>query len=192
MTDHLPRGTDSDLAEHRLSSREVYRGNLLHVLEDRVRLPDGAEAGREWVVHPGAVMVIPVLPNGDIVLERQYRYPLERDFLEFPAGKIDGGEDPLATGQRELLEETGYQGGRWRFLVTLHPVISYSNEHIEVFLAEDVISSGERSLDEGEFLDVFTMRPAQALQLLERGLITDMKTVVGLLWLERMGMTRAR
>ncbi len=187
MTDHLPRGVDSDLAEHRLSRREVYRGALLHVLEDRVRLPDGAEAGREWVVHPGAVMIIPVLANGDIVLERQYRYPLERDFLEFPAGKIDKGEEPLATGQRELREETGYHGGRWRFITTLHPVISYSNERIEVFLAEDVVSSGQRALDDGEFLDVFTMPPAEALRLLEQGLITDMKTVVGLLWLERLG-----
>jgi ADP-ribose pyrophosphatase len=187
-----PRGVDSDLAEHCVDSRDVYRGHLLHVREDRVRLPDGADARREWVVHPGAVMIIPILPDGDILLERQYRYPLARDFLEFPAGKIDAGEDPLACGQRELLEETGYQGGHWRHLTTLHPVISYSSERIEVFLAEDVLDGGGRRLDEGEFLDVFAIAPRDAMALLDQGLITDAKTVVGLLWLERLGKVSRR
>src|SRR5579864_8947726 len=108
-----PRGSDSDLAETVISSKTVYRGRLLEVREDVVRLPDGGTAGREWVVHPGAVMMIPLLPSGDLIMERQYRYPLGRDFIEFPAGKIDPGEDPLVTGKRELLEETGYTAAQW-------------------------------------------------------------------------------
>jgi len=180
-----PRGSDSDLAEVLVSSQTVYRGKLLHVREDVVRLPDGGTAGREWVVHPGAVMILPVLPSGELVMERQYRYPLGRDFLEFPAGKIDAGEDPLLTGRRELLEETGYTAERWEHLATLHPVIGYSNERIEMFLAEGLQRS-ERRLDDGEFLEVFTTTLEQAARWVEEGVITDMKTVAGVLWLERL------
>ncbi len=187
----MPRGKESDLAEHTVATREAYRGAFLDVRDDTVRLPDGSAAKREWIRHPGAVMIIPVLDDGDLVMERQYRYPLERDFIEFPAGKIDPGETPLATGQRELFEETGYQGGRWRHLTTVHPVISYSNERIEIYLAEGVVSEGRRALDEGEFLEVFTVGLSQALEWLEQGLITDTKTVIGLLWLDRLRMRRA-
>jgi ADP-ribose pyrophosphatase len=184
MTVKPPRGSDSDLAETAISSESVFEGKLLRVRRDVVRLPNGGTAGREWVVHPGAVMIIPLLPSGDLIMERQFRYPLRRDFIEFPAGKIDPGEDPLVTGRRELLEETGYTAERWAHVMTWHPVIGYSNERIEVYLAEG-LTRAESRLDDGEFLEVLTVSLARAVSWLEEGLITDLKTVAGLLWLER-------
>jgi ADP-ribose pyrophosphatase len=186
-----PPGSNSDLAETLISSKSVYRGKLLEVREDLVRLPNGHTARREWVVHPGAVMILPLLSSGDLVLERQYRYPLGRDFIEFPAGKIDSGEDPLVTGRRELLEETGYTAERWLHLATVHPVIGYSNERIEIYLAEDLTRS-ERNLDEGEFIEVFTASMTQAARWVEEGVITDVKTVTGIFWMERVLARRAR
>jgi len=180
-----PAGQDSDLAETLLESREVYRGRMLEVREDTVRLPGGGTARREWVVHPGAVMIVPLLDDGAVVLERQFRYPLGRDFIEFPAGKIDPGEDPEATGRRELLEETGYRARDWARLGTIHPVIGYSNERIEMYLAEGLVRS-ERQLDEEEFLEVFTLPALEALDWVEQGIITDVKTIAGLFWLERI------
>lgn len=185
-----PRGADSDLAETLMSSKTVYRGRLLEVREDIVRLPNGRTTGREWVVHPGAVMMMPLLASGDLVMERQYRYPVGRDFIEFPAGKIDPGEDPLATGRRELLEETGYTAARWEHIATIHPVIGYSNERIELYLAEGLTRAQPR-LDDEEFMEVFTVSMAQAIQWVEQGVITDSKTVTGIFWLERLLAKRA-
>ena len=125
-----------DLSEHRLSSRLVYDGKLLKVHSDTVRLPDGGTAEREFVEHPGAVAVIALTDAGELVMERQYRYPLGRDMIEIPAGKIDTGEDPLATARRELKEETGYTAAQWRHVATIHIAIAYSNERIEIYLAK--------------------------------------------------------
>jgi len=174
------RGDDAHLIETRVSSEPVYQGALLHVRCDRVRLPDGALATREYIVHPGAVLVVPVLPDGRLVVERQYRYPLQRVFVEFPAGKLDPGETALATGRRELTEEAGYTARSWTHLGTIHPLLSYSTEVIEIFLAEGLEHVGAK-LDDGEFLEVGSMSVEEMLAGIDRGEITDAKTVTALL-----------
>jgi ADP-ribose pyrophosphatase len=176
---------DSHLLEHRLSSQELLRGHFLHAFRDTVRLPDGREASREYVRHPGAVMIIAQLDDGRLVLERQYRYPVQRVMLEFPAGKLDAGEAPLACAQRELLEETGYTAASWARAGVMHPVISYSTEFIDIWFAKD-LTAGQRQLDEGEFLDVFTASPAELLQGCRDGSVTDGKTLAGALWLQNV------
>jgi ADP-ribose pyrophosphatase len=154
------------LTEEPLSSEVAFKGCLLEVRCDRVRLPNGAESIREYVVHPGAVVIIPVLDNGALLFERQFRYPLRRAFLELPAGKIDAGEDILLTGQRELLEETGYEASSWEYLGVMHPCIGYSDERIEIFLATGLKHVGH-AWDEGEFLEIvyLTLDEARAAVL---------------------------
>lgn len=176
--------TDDKLREIRLSSETVFDGKLLQVRRDLVRLPNGGETGREYIVHPGAVLVVPLLPDGRLLFERQFRYPLGRSFIELPAGKIDAGEDPLATGQRELLEETGYTASDWRYLATLHPCIGYSDERIVLYLASGLVA-GEHRRDEDETLELFDLSLPEALEAMRRGEITDGKTMVALFWAER-------
>ena len=179
-TDEHKRDRDAHLIETRVSTDPVYRGKLLDVRCDRVRLPDGSLATREYIVHPGAVLVVPVLPDGRLVVERQYRYPLQQVFVEFPAGKLDPGESALATGQRELQEEAGYTARAWTRLGVIHPLLSYSTEAIELYLAEGLEHVGAK-LDDGEFLEVGIMSVADMLAAVDRGEITDAKTVTALL-----------
>ena len=179
------RLADSHLVEQRLSSQELLRGHFLHAFRDTVRLPDGREASREYVRHPGAVMVIAQLADGRLVLERQYRYPVQSVMLEFPAGKLDVGEASLACAQRELLEETGYSAAFWARAGVMHPVISYSTEFIDIWFAKD-LSPGPRKLDAGEFLDVLTATPAELLEGCRDGSVTDGKTLAGALWLQNV------
>jgi ADP-ribose pyrophosphatase len=152
---------------------------MLLVRRDRVRLPNGREATREYVVHPGAVLIVPILPDGRLVLERQFRYPIGRVMLEFPAGKIDSQETPLATARRELAEETGYAAQTWQRLGTVHPEIGYSTEAIELFVATKLTHVGAQ-LDDGEFLDVVLMTEGELLAAFDRGEVTDGKTVAAL------------
>ena len=173
------------LEEEKLTGERVFDGVFLHVNRDLVRLPDGSETAREYIVHPGAVMMIPLLDDGQVVMERQWRYPLARSFVEFPAGKIDPDEPPLSTCSRELREETGYTAARFTHITTINNAISFSNEHIELYLAEG-LTAGERKLDAGEFLDVLTVAPGQVLEWVRDGTITDVKTVIGAFWLERI------
>jgi ADP-ribose pyrophosphatase len=175
-----------DLTEHTIDSRDEYRGRLLHVKKDRVRLPNGAESTREYIVHPGAAVILPIFENGDILLERQHRYPLGRDFLELPAGKFDPGENELACAQRELREETGYVAMKWRELPTFYPCIGYSNERLVYFLAEGLAFSGE-NMDADEFLEILRVPHAEAIEMVRDGRINEAKTVMGLLWHERFG-----
>lgn len=175
-----------DLTEHTLSSSDEYQGRLLHVKKDRVRLPDGGESSREYIIHPGAAVIIPVFDNGDILLERQHRYPLHRDFIELPAGKFDPHETELACAQRELQEETGYLAASWRELPTFYPCIGYANERLVYFLAEGLSFSGE-NMDDDEFLEILRVPMQEALAMVGDGRIDEAKTVMGLLWFERFG-----
>jgi len=174
-----------DFTETTLESRTVYQGRLLRVKEDRVRLPDGGESGREYIEHPGAVIIIAELPDGKVLLERQFRYPLRDHVIELPAGKIEPGEPPLSTAQRELLEETGYLASDWRQLAQVYPCVGYSDERIVFFLARGLTHEGHQ-LDDGEFLEVMEVSLDEALSWVDAGRIADVKTIAGLLWLARL------
>jgi ADP-ribose pyrophosphatase len=176
---------DSHLKETKVDSTQVYDGNFLKVQRDTIVLPDGKTATREFIKHPGAVVILPLLDDGRILLERQFRYPLGQVFIEFPAGKIDPGEDPLVCAKRELKEETGYTASDWRYVCTIHNAIAYSNEHLEIFIARG-LTDGVAELDVGEFLETVTATPAELLQWVREGKITDVKTVIGAFWLEKI------
>jgi ADP-ribose pyrophosphatase len=167
-----------------ISTECVFEGRLLHVRSDTIRLPDGGTATREYIVHPGAVLVVPMFDDGSFVVERQFRYPHNRVFLEFPAGKLDPPESPLACGQRELREEAGYVAREWTRLGTVHSILAYSTEAIEVFLAEGLSHVGA-ALDDGEFLEVGRLSHDEMLAALDRGEITDSKTIAALMLADR-------
>lgn len=176
---------DTHLVESEIASETVFKGALLEVRKDRVLLPNGRESIREYIVHPGAVVILAFLANGNLLFERQFRYPLRRVFLELPAGKIDPGEAILDTARRELLEETGYSASEWEYLGVMHPCIGYSDERIEIFTARGLHLTGEKQLDHNEFLDVVELSPAAARDAVFSGQISDAKTVSALYWLER-------
>lgn len=176
---------DLDLTEHQLDSETVYDGTLLHVRRDRVRLPDGKSGVREYIVHPGAVAILPLFEDGSLLLERQYRYPLRRVMIEIPAGKIDPGESTFTTAQRELLEETGYIAREWFYLTTIHPICAYTDERVEIWAARG-LSEGRRQLDEGEFLEIFRLPHAEAMEWVREGRISDVKTIIAIQWAEKI------
>ena len=180
--------TFPDLTEHHIETEQVVDGKFICLHTDRVRLPDGSESYREYVLHPGAVVIAAFVGNNAdadrLVFEHQYRYPVGKHFLELPAGKIEEGEDQLVTAKRELLEETGYVSQRWQHALTMHPTIGYANEHIELYIAKSITYVGHQR-DDGEFLEVFTMSLSDAVERVGRGEITDTKTAFSLLWLDR-------
>ena len=173
---------DAHLREDRLESEQVYLGNFLDVRRDLVRLPTGATASREYIVHPGAVMIVPLLDDGRLVIERQYRYPVAQVMVEFPAGKLEAGEPPLRCAIRELAEETGYRASEWARAGILHNAIAYSTEGIEIWFARG-LTPGATQLDDGEFLDVSSATLEELEEAARVGTLTDVKTLVGLLWL---------
>ena len=179
----LPLG-DQHLREERVSGEDIYGGIFLNMKRDQVRLPDGELAAREYLTHPGAVAVLALLDDGRVLLERQYRYPIAKACIEIPAGKLEIGEDHLLCAQRELEEETGYTARKWSYIRRIHPVISYSTEFIDIYLAEDLVA-GNSHLDDEEFLDVFAAPLEQLLAWVEEGEITDVKTTISAYWLDR-------
>ena len=179
----LPSG-DDHLREKRISGEDIYGGIFLNMKRDKVSLPDGQEAVREYLTHPGAVAIIAILADGRVLLERQYRYPIAKVCMEIPAGKLDLDEDPLLCAKRELEEETGYTAKKWSYIRRIHPVISYSTEFIDIYLAEE-LESGKSKLDEEEFLDVFAAPLEEIIGWVEQGVITDVKTTISAYWLDR-------
>jgi len=180
-----PAESTQDFSERPLSSRTVFQGRLLHVKSDQVSLPNGHQATREYILHPGAAMIIAMVDEQTLVLERQYRYPLKRHFIELPAGKIDPGEAPLATAQRELREECGYTAVEWRHLTTLHPAIGYANERIELYLARGLAQVGHQR-DADELIEVLHVPVQEAMSWIRDGRITEAKAVTGVLWAEKI------
>jgi ADP-ribose pyrophosphatase len=179
----MPAG-DTHLREDRISGEDIYGGIFLNMKRDQVRLPDGHIAAREYLTHPGAVAVLALLDDGRVLLERQYRYPIAKACIEIPAGKLEIDEDPLLCAQRELEEETGYTAQKWSFIRRIHPVISYSTEFIDIYLAEE-LTPGPNKLDDEEFLDVFAEPLEQLIAWVEAGEITDVKTTISAYWLDR-------
>ena len=176
---------DSHLIESEVSSERVFDGALLHVRKDTVLLPNGQHSIREYIVHPGAVVVLAFLDNGNLLFERQFRYPLRRVFLELPAGKIDPGESIIDTARRELREETDYVASEWEYLGVMHPCIGYSDERIEIFAARGLRLAGEKALDHNEFLEIVELSPAEAKQAVWDGRISDAKTITSLFFLDK-------
>ncbi|WP_425260497.1 NUDIX domain-containing protein [Rubrivivax sp. RP6-9] len=175
---------DSHLVEHRTGGRTLLEGGFLEVRRDDVRLPDGTAATREFVQHPGAVAVVPLLDDGRVVVVRQFRYPIAKSIVEFPAGKRDAGEDLLACARRELQEETGYRAREWAFACEIHNAAAYSTESIWIYFARGLVA-GAQNLDQGEFLDVLALTDRELDALAAANALPDVKTLVGLQWLQR-------
>ena len=175
----------ADFTEKKLASRTPYRGRLLTIHEDEVRLPDGKSSTREYIEHPGAALILPIFDDGSVLLERQYRYPVGMHCYELPAGKLEPGEPPLETAKRELLEETGYVARRWTELGSIYPCVGYSSERIDFFLARELSFEGA-SPDQGEFLETLRLSLEEGLEWLRSGRINEAKTMLGLLWAEKI------
>ena len=175
----------SDLKEDKISSTQIFSGKLIDLYLDNVRLPNGKKSAREWIDHPGAVCIVPILDNGDILLIRQFRYGPREEFIEIPAGKIDKNEDPLKCGLRELEEETGYKSNKLTFLTNIHPAIGFSNEKMWMYLAEE-LELAKKKLDEDEFLELLPVPLNQAIEWVFSGKITDVKTIIGIMWMKEL------
>lgn len=177
--------SDWDLTETVLDGKTVYEGSFFHVQKDRVRLPNGDVAIREYIRHPGAVVILPLFDDGTVLVERQFRYPLKRVFVEFPAGKIDPGENRLDSARRELEEETGYTASTWRLVTTIHNAIGYSDEQLFIYLASG-LQAGTARPDDEEFIQTFKVPVTELLEWVKAGQVTDVKTVIGAFWLEKI------
>ena len=177
----------SDLKERKINSNIVYSGDFLDVRKDDVILPNDKTSSREWINHPGAVVVIPILPNGDIALIRQFRYAVGKEFIELPAGKLDKEETTEECAKRELEEEIGSNANKLNFIATIHPAIGFANEEMSLFLALDLVKTQENR-DVDEFLELMPTTLDKALDLVWSNKITDVKTIIGILWYQKLAM----
>ena len=176
---------EDKLFEKKISSENVFDGVLLHVKKDVVELPNGNQAPREWIKHQGASAIIPLLPDGNIILVKQFRYPINQVTLEIPAGKLDfENEDPLVCAKRELSEETGYTAGRIWKLAKIATTVGFSNEWIHIYAAED-LQSGKQHPDEDEFINYLKLPLEEAIKMVDEGKIFDSKSVIAILLLEK-------
>jgi ADP-ribose pyrophosphatase len=171
---------DDHLKEKLVRKNVVFKGRMVDFRADEIRLPNGGSALREFMDHPGAVGVVPLLPNGDVVLVRQYRYPVGEVTLELPAGKLDPGENIRACVERELREETGYTAKKITPLLRYWPTPAFANEVLHLFVAEK-LTPGRLDPDEDEFLEKVELPFDDAVALVRSGKIMDSKTVIGLL-----------
>ena len=177
---------NSRLREVRTGSEDIFDGIILHVKRDTVGLSNGSTTIREVIRHIGAVCVIPVTENNEVIVERQYRYPLDRVILEIPAGKLDAAdEDRFSAIQRELREETGYTADEWTVIGDFHPAPAYSDEFITMYMARK-LRKDDRHLDEDEFLDVYTVPLKDLVEDVMAGRISDAKTQVCILKAARL------
>ena len=176
--------SDEHLIERATGESTVLHSGWIELRRDDVVLPDGSLATREYLRHSGAVAVVPVLDDGSLVLVRQYRYPVQKVLLEFPAGKLEAGEDALVCGMRELQEETGYVANEWAFGGEIHNAAAYSTESIWVWFARG-LQPGPARPDSGEFVETVTMTVAALEALCDAGELPDVKTQIGLHWLQR-------
>lgn len=174
-----------NLTETPIEGEIVYEGLFLKIQRDRARMPDGGEAGREFVIHPGASAMVPIMPDERILIERQFRYPLKTVFTEIPAGKIDPGETPLQTAQRELIEETGYSAALWAPLTSIHPAIGFADERIDIFLCRE-LTARTQSLDTSEFVEIDFVTVGWLMDELRAGRLTDVKTQIATHWLDNL------
>tara|TARA_B100001079_G_scaffold164979_2_gene141556 strand:- start:6428 stop:6964 length:537 start_codon:yes stop_codon:yes gene_type:complete len=175
----------SKLKETQLSTEQIYKGSLLDVRRDEVSLPNGKTSAREWIKHPGAACIIPVLPDSKIALIKQYRYPVQAEMIELPAGKLDPGEDPEQCANRELEEEIGYSAGKLTFICNIHPAIGFASEKMWIYLAEELTATKENT-DHDEFIELIPTGLEDAVQMVWAGKITDVKTIIGILWAEQI------
>lgn len=175
--------TDPHLTEHFVSREERLAGGYLHVVRDTVTLPDASEATREFILHPGAVAVVPLLDDGRVVMVRQFRHPVGRVLWELPAGKRDPNEPVLACAMRELREETGYTARQWARLGGYHNAAAYSTETMEIWVARG-LQAGNAQPDAGEFVEVQACSLEALFEQLQQGQMPDMKTALALLWLQ--------
>lgn len=175
-----------NLAEVKTGSEEIFDGIILHVFKDTVQLPNGNPATREVIRHVGAVGVVPVTDDGKVIVEQQFRYPLDQVITEIPAGKLDSfTEDRLSAAKRELEEETGYTAKEWVELGDYYPTPAYCDERITLYLARG-LAQGQRHLDEDEFLNFKAVPLADLVEDVMAGRITDGKTQVAILKVARI------
>lgn len=182
---YLESFSDNELVETKIDGSIVYSGSFFQIEKDRVRLPDKKIATREFIRHPGAAVVIPLFDDGSVLLERQFRYPMGRIFIEFPAGKIDKGETSFKAAKRELEEETGYFANEWYFVTTIHNAIGYSDEHLDIYLAKN-LEFKKTHLDEEEFIQSFKISFIEFFDWVKKGKVTDVKTIIAAFWLEKI------
>jgi ADP-ribose pyrophosphatase len=179
MSDNIK--TEFQLMDQVLHSETVFQGRFLKITRDQVKTPDGQISHREYIRHPGAAVILPVLDDGRIILIRQYRHAVKKVFWEIPAGKRDLNENPLQTANRELEEETGYHSDEMTPMTVIYPVIGYADEEMFLYLAKK-LKPGKQKLDPGENLNVQILSWVEVWSLIQKGEISDVKTLIALFW----------